>query len=294
MPNKKKAKNRIMIQGDAKTILESLEDRGTPHTVRMTQQTTRIEDAHTIYTASENFVEKRYLSFIGQVKAHAKGLDPDLFPKQPYQSKQINYYRFNRVPIGETFGVTEVDVNGAYWELAYKLGYLSEKLYLKGLEVPKRIRLIAFGALATRYRIFKFDGTRYHLADVEPTPAEDRARSYFFHVAHELGQIMQTAADTYKGVLWYWVDAFFVYTSEADKLADAISAHGLDTKRKEIEKIESLKDPSGRHIVRCHMAGEDFPKDFTISNRDADALHIMDAIRIAEMVEREILPEISS
>jgi len=71
---------------------------------------------------------------------------------QNFNLKQIEKIVNKKVPI------MGIDINACYWNVAYKLGYISEKLYKRGLDdCSKQGLLIAIGCLAKRplIRIYK-------------------------------------------------------------------------------------------------------------------------------------------
>lgn len=74
---------------------------------------------------------------------------------QNFNLKQIESVINKKIPI------MGIDINACYWNVAYKLGYISEKLYKRGLQsCSKQGLLIAIGCLAKRplIRVYK-DGS---------------------------------------------------------------------------------------------------------------------------------------
>jgi len=71
---------------------------------------------------------------------------------QNFNMKQIKSVLNKKVPI------MGIDINACYWNVAHKLGYISDKLYKRGLEsCKKQGLLIAIGCLAKRplVRVYK-------------------------------------------------------------------------------------------------------------------------------------------
>ena len=120
----------------------------------------------------------------------------------------------------------------------------------------------------------------------QATDDEKRIRSYFFHVAAHLGKIMQAIANTYNGVLWYWVDAFFVTESDAKRIPEALAAHGLKCKEVKIKKVtvEELfwDDGTRRGKALCvYEAGGMGYKPFFLEDKKQKIQRRSEAIRLA-------------
>ena len=61
--------------------------------------------------------------------------------------------------VGKKFPLMGIDINACYWNVAHKLGYISDKLYERGIsEVSKMGLLIAIGCLAKRPVVKNFKG----------------------------------------------------------------------------------------------------------------------------------------
>jgi len=282
------AKNRLVKTGSGDDHIARLRRYGVPFIIQETNNTTRIETDDEVRIYTDNAVPMKDLSFIGRVKANARSLDPEAHPEKPYSSRDVRYWRFNTVAQKEYLNLTEIDVNGAYWEIAFKFGYLTEELYQEGLIVDKMTRLIALGALATKYQYWKYDGGNEPPAmmEVEEDDTDRRVRSYFFHVAAHLGKIMESVTNTYNGVLWYWVDAFFVDREDAARIPEALAAHGLKIKEKKIERVvveEVFHDdgtPRGLALC-CYMEGEFGYKPFFLHNDKAKQQRRAKALKLA-------------
>lgn len=282
------AKNRIIKKGDGSSHVKLLRRYGTPFTQRDTNSTTRIETEDEIRIYTENALPMKDLSFIGRVRANCRSLDPDLFPEQSFTAKNVRYNRFNRIAQKRYDNLTEVDVNSAYWEIANKFGYLTPELYEEGLEVEKTTRMIALGALATKYQYWRYEGGPKppKLLTVEEDDDDRRVRSYFFHVAGHLGKIMESVANVYDGVLWYWVDAFFVEREHAKLIPEALAMHGLECKEKRIDRVEVeevFRNGVNQGLALCcYMEGEFGTfKPFFIQNKKTKALRKQRALMLA-------------
>lgn len=171
-------------------------------------------------------IEMKYLHFIKDVKRevceNAKGLN--LSESKPY------FVRFSPV-FYESFYHTdfvEVDISSAYWFTAFDFGLVSEKTYNEGLNVPKKVRLMALGSAAATKEVMYFDGERYEYKGIE---YDNFGRLAFFSVAKRVDEIMNAALENLHGnVAFYWVDALFIRKSFADFATDTIRGFGYQVK----------------------------------------------------------------
>lgn len=262
---------RVTLHNDGRGKARQLQRRGKAHTISYTANTTKIEAEGVVYMCTENPIPLKWLSFIKEVRDYATALNPDDFPTIKHNPKSVAYFRFKEIAQTEYQNVREIDVNGAYWQIAHQIGYLDDYLYQKGLTAPKKVRLVALGALATRRKLFEYDPQtkKYNYIEEEHDETSDRVRSYFFDVAATLGGIMSTVADAYTGVLFFWVDAFFTDAESTPGIVSALRDHDLEVKFKEIEKIIVKDLPSGGRRVFCYMEerdlmGDQVVKPFTI------------------------------
>lgn len=160
---------------------------------------------HTLSYISSD-LEPAHLNYIKQVKRHARELT-----KERVEVPKITYYNQAKIPDRTVYNqVVEMDVNQAYFDIALHNGYLTQKLYDKGMILPKKVRLVALGSLASRKEVWEYCPKRKIMIE-QPEVCDEITRSYFFDVSSQLDDIM---TDIFKGfyghVIMYWVDAFFV------------------------------------------------------------------------------------
>ena len=193
-------------------------------------KTIYVENRTYFYSANGK-LKQRELNLIRIVKAYAESQN---FKISVDRSK-INYIKVNNFTNGiYKKGLYEIDLNAAYWRLAFKYGYITEAIYYKGLNldekgnpvkpifnrygvisnhVSKMSRLIALGNLAKSKTIFKYDGEKYHAPEKEYSTLTENV---FFKVSAETDAIMKTLSIIAgKDYLFYWVDAIFVKSKEA-------------------------------------------------------------------------------
>jgi hypothetical protein len=95
---------------------------------------------------------------------------------EPYQELPVNYvnkdYNYEQDTIG-------MDINNAYWSVAYLKGYISDNTYQKGLEKDglKSIRLASLSSLG-KSRIYNVYENGEHTADQEVSKNESLQNVY--------------------------------------------------------------------------------------------------------------------
>lgn len=230
-------------------ILDVLKSYGLKHDVAFTNNTTKIECLGTTYLVSDRHLKYKELNFIKRVKRHGEKLGK---PRSIYSSSDISYFKLYHGDDAYYDDVVEMDVNKAYWQLAYNMGYLSEKLYLDGLEVDKMTRLISFGSMATSKEHYSYDLTTYNFVREE---VNRTTRSYFFEIAKQLDVIMCRVANKVgrKNILFYWFDAFFVKKSAVPYMQYLIEQEGLSLKVQELSSIRFKKHKENVYITAIEI-----------------------------------------
>lgn len=221
----------LIKQSKAGGLISFLRKKGIGHEIQLTTNTTTIivetkKGDKKKYLVSDEFLTNKELGFVMQVKRYAESICSE---KINVSVSEINYFKFSPVlNEGVFFDVVEMDVNGAYWKIALNKGYISEKIYKKGLTVSKKCRLVALGALATNKRVFGYDAKNdfyRHEKDIK----NEVTRSMFFDIARELDMLMMEFCEmvNWDGVYFYWVDAFFMSRLRAKQLSDFFEQKGL-------------------------------------------------------------------
>lgn len=260
-------------------VLNRLARLNIPHHVASTNKT----DIITVYPPDRE--PYRYLATfggltrpeLGFIKETKKEAESSATRPEGNTAKSIFYYRFRDLKPGTYEGVTELDVNSAYWLIAYRRGIISKRTYQKGLEdVSKMARLVALGSLATVKRHYEYDTETGKYLECE-AEYNERTRSYFFDIAKELDIIMARIIQTHH-VLFYWVDAFILYDYHAAAVKAELEKEGLPAKFVPLEKVVVSRLKSGRRLVRVHTkAGKIKPFVFGDPEQTAE-YHIKTAI----------------
>jgi hypothetical protein len=236
------------------TSINSLISAGQKFDLIETTLTCQLICKYGTFTWSQNSKLKMHeLGFIRQVFNHCEKL-----PKPPkIERKEIKYIDIKRT-FKSAVNCYEIDLNSAYWEEAYKSGYLSEKLYLKGKEktISKFARLVSLGNVAKVKYLLHYNGNDFEFNGTEETENKD----IFFNSCLKCSNIMQDLKNLIlENYLFYWVDAIFVNSESAkDLICKYLDLQGIPHKVKFIPKIENLE----KSIV-AHQENKDFkPKHY--------------------------------
>lgn len=228
--------------------LEFLQKSKIPFNVSFTNNSTTIDlvNEKIRYFLAPDFLKKSELNFIGRVKKTAVNCGK---PEIGISANNIQYFRFNNFK--QIKNLIEIDVNSAYWQLAHQLGYVDDKLFQEGVnseKISKMARLVALGSLATKKKVFQFDGSNFHYIGYKFNSV---TRSYFFHVSYELDKIMnEIFSEIGEKALFYWFDAFFVSADVAEFIEYSLGRFDLGIKTKQIHEITRKKDQQGFEYIK--------------------------------------------
>lgn len=179
------------------------------------------------------------IKFIKSVKKYIMDNDiADKFIDTDYLAKKIFYIDTKDYVEGEIINdVVEIDINRAYWETAYLMGVISKSIYVRGLEIDKRVRLACLGTLAKRTEEWVFDGNKFF--------KRKEKRSYeteniWFAICRRVSDVMQEcvkiAGDDF---VFYWVDGIYVKNNAESigRIMQCLNKWGYESKTKYIKEI---------------------------------------------------------
>ena len=201
---------------------------------RNSKKITTLEKPNSVYYSSPSNLSKRSLGFISRVlKSGERYIKENGIPFVDRQ--KLRYNSFNKIKNGKFYDVIELDINGAYWNVAKNSGYINEKLYLEGLKVKKTIRLISCGAWATVKNNYHFDGKK---KKTNPPLRKDTA-SLFFSLIKKIGFMLDVMENTLDvDYLLFWTDALFIQTKDKEKVLEFFKTFNLEMKEKELDYIQ--------------------------------------------------------
>jgi hypothetical protein len=213
---------------------------------------------------SDTFLKTSELGFIRQVSSHIKKQTP---PAREYSPRDVSYFRKSGGQLSGTYSdAVEVDVNAAYWAIALNFGYITEEIYNKAFaegkngkpKYSKTARLVALGAAAACKTHYVFDGKIFSPDESKGQNGveEDKTgRNIFFHIATYLGELMDNAERAASiDLFFYWVDAFFVRASDAEKVKEYFKGFNLSVKVKELEYLKFYESPDGGPMAEAMEA----------------------------------------
>lgn len=204
------------------------------HTVKICNNSTSIKvGKKTHFFSNSEKIDTKYLNFIKSVKSEVC----DNAERLNIKHYTPTYFKFNlNTNKKHTIrNAVEVDINGAYWQTAFNFGLITEQTYLQGLEMPKNIRLMAFGSAATLKDVFIFDGENYTDSFNE---FNQYGRNAFFYVANYVSTVMIDILEMIPGVFsLFWVDAIFVHSMYQDIVVRRLENEGYKCKIKKIPII---------------------------------------------------------
>jgi len=156
---------------------------------------------------------------------------------------KISYVKQGNLKNGYKYtkDIFEIDLNGAYWNSAYKKRYINKEIYLQGLKVSKVTRLVALGNLAKVVNEFTFNGKEYKH---EGTIRSEATEGVFFDCSTECDNIMKMlriiANDNF---YFYWVDAIIFKTEKTkNDIIEYLNSINVPFKIKLIKSIHKQSD----------------------------------------------------
>lgn len=186
-------------------------------------------------------------------------------------AKKIHFFEFDsslRYMV-ETSGdcidiknVMEMDITKAYYQMAFNLGYISEKFFKMTLTLPKIIRLRLLGSIATKRVVETFKNGKV----IEMRIVEDlRMRDIWFHICYNVGKVMKECSQAIQDYfIFYWVDGIYFqrhpkFDTNNDPTKQIIQKifekNNLKFTINQLEKI-SLQNLNDEVMLKCWKNGK--------------------------------------
>jgi|688.fasta_scaffold96605_7 hypothetical protein len=191
----------------------------------------------------------KQLFFIQKVKHHIMKNDLVNKIKKNYRkASNIGYVSVTDDCVeGEVFEKPySIDIKQAYWETAYKAGWINKEIYLQGLSIDKRIRLAALGTFAKRVYHYEFNGKgEESMVGI----AEPKYPHVFFNQANTIYKVMEDC----RGIvgtdfLFYWTDGVYVKNLDAAKKVEQVLREcGYEYKTERLHRI--IRDYNGFQTI---------------------------------------------
>jgi hypothetical protein len=234
-----------MMNNEHENYINALICAQIPHRITYTSRSVKVETHKGDIVFSPSDFKQKDLSFIANVKKEV------IAAGAVQIKKEFDFYNIVWSKKDVPDALVEVDANMAYWFFAYKNGYICRKTYEKGLDVPKPVRLAAFGSAATIRRTAIFDGEKY--SEFEETMS-DAGRAAFFNVAYEVCSMLRDCCETVPGAfVLYWVDAVVCLPGWHKVVVERMEKEGCGHKVKHLEKCKFL-NIDGEKSLMCTEA----------------------------------------
>lgn len=213
-------------------IIKRFKKLGIPFRMEQTNQRTEIFSQVANYANKESEFPPSELNFIRKVKDSI--INNQLYKLVPnkFQTKEskekIRYYVNNtKYKVDEILeSCVEIDLRSAYWEMAYRLGLLTEEIYEQGKTISKGSRLAAIGSLAKVTRILEFDGK---VERVLPSIESKLTEFLWDTICYKVGKLMNKSARAAgKDFIFVWVDAMFVKKKAVPSVKKIFNEAGFD------------------------------------------------------------------
>ena len=160
---------------------------------------------------------------------------------EPYTELPVNHSNIDFDYSKETIGL---DINNAYWSVAYLKGYISKKTYLKGIEKDnlKSIRLSCLSSLGKK-RIYQCYENGEYVYDEEMKGDEVLENIYKDIRYSTYGVMFEIAKELGDDFCCWKTDCIFFYDTEDNRIMvkSIIESYGLECKV-EVKKLKQLKD----------------------------------------------------
>ncbi len=154
---------------------------------------------------------------------------------------QPQYFKIGAYQKHTEYNVCEVDLDMAYWQTAYNLGYITTALFFEGCQLSKDLRLMAIGQLAKRSAVYYFDGEK----TVRLPDERNHEKEYIWNViCHHVGEIMQGIVNEIPDDAFYlyWVDGFFCKEEYSTYVKSCMRKAGYKSKKKTLHSIVHTKE----------------------------------------------------
>lgn len=207
-----------------------------PFKYEIQNETLSIQSKVGSYTTRSSSYSIDEINFIKEVKRYV--IKNDL--AAPYRKRghpKVVYFSYsNKIKPGQKItDVVNIDLNGAYWETAYKLNLISDFLYEKGLEVRKQVRLATIGSLAKKKRVYEFDGVKQKKVEIKRS---EETEILWDVICNQVGNLLLNTSKACKNdFIFFWVDGIYVKKSALKTVEKMFKSAGYNYKINKIEYI---------------------------------------------------------
>lgn len=161
-------------------------------------------------------------------------------------SRSKNKAKFDSIPVNDFYW--NIDIVSAYWQMGYRLGYVSKTFYTKYMHNPayKQVKRLAFSFLArTNFRLYVLNDNKYRI-DCDNTIHQtvyDNVRNELYSI---ISRVVEEAKDDY---IDYNIDSVSVTKYKKDQILNYFKGLGIEVKATPVIKI-SEKEYSHKDRIR--------------------------------------------
>lgn len=218
-------------------MIEQMKKTNETYSIERTGSSLAIKTRRGKYVQPAMYIGKQYMHLFRQLKDEVQSR-ADNFNLFKINYSQIAY--FKNAAAGEAIdfpAVFQVDLSGAYISSAEVGGYISKDFAEKLRKLPKNIRLVLMGSLATNKIVETWQGDKC-------LKIEEKGDEFFIsvwkNICYNIAEIMQEAANIFPGFIFYWVDGIYFDAHKkatAAELIDFFDSNGFPAHSVPIEKI---------------------------------------------------------
>jgi len=159
------------------------------------------------------------------------------------RASDITYFYVNKSCRGHLIdGVFEIDIDRAYWDSAYILGYIKKETWELGCLKNKVLRLMSLGSFAKKKYTFIYDPNAKNELDREKIYPQSNPYQYvWYNISKYVSDCMVEIKNYAKDYLiFFWVDAVFVKNEPEiiDGIYQIIYNYGFNHKKNSIKSID--------------------------------------------------------
>lgn len=195
-------------------------------------------------TFNTNKLSKDALHFISVVRKEILSSNKILdLSTVNVRANDITYFYVNKSYKGKVINdVSEVDIDRAYWDAAYILGYIGENVWKMGCEKDKVLRLMSLGGFAKKKYTFIFNPeAKNDLEREQIFPQSNPYQYVWYNISKYVSDCMNDIARFCgNDMVFFWVDAVFI-KNKADVISgigEIIKKYGFGVKYTPIKSIE--------------------------------------------------------
>ena len=217
------------------TVTKMLREKKIPYTLERVNTSFSIKSKAYQDSFQRRSIPPIELGFIKRIKNYVKKNNIDL-NFEPVFTRDVRYVNYNLDNLGKGMyseNIIEIDLDQAYWEMAYQLGVISDEIYEYGSKengkISKKGRLIALGSLAKKKTIIHFDGENTKIEHEQ----EASMRNVFLNICKAVGDVINSLREKLgSNYYFHWVDAVFIEnTPSAIKIVEeTFRSHGFHFK----------------------------------------------------------------